>query len=243
LSRVSANQCRIRVHGGVEYKKSCWGIVKSFIEKNALNGVQDYFSDLNTHLHAECARFGLTEITDEADSSRAGLRLRNRTSRNQTVDSMNSDLSATRGSISSGAGYPLLPSEVEKIAKGILLVLILMLLLNAALFYKLWYFESEAERGSFENTLRDFENVFKKSDLSPTEWAHVFNQVRFAQKKQLSKWLEELDSAIKHVTVAEASLIEMRKQITSMRKNFGSDNPLHDAGEALRKVRGQSSEM
>lgn len=70
LSRVSANQCRIRVHAAVVYKKSCWGIVKSefyflffcfdmriellsflgflgFIEKNALNGIQDYFSDMS----------------------------------------------------------------------------------------------------------------------------------------------------------------------------------------------------
>lgn len=123
LSRVSANQCRIRIHAGVVYKKSCWGIVKSelaiFSVWGALAGImwckninlgQDLhgnnflffrlyrkecaewhtrlffwskwvgsvyflipsmtviFSD--THLNAECARFGLTEATDEAEGSK-----------------------------------------------------------------------------------------------------------------------------------------------------------------------------
>lgn len=29
MSRVSSNKCRLRVHGGTIYRKSCWGIVKS----------------------------------------------------------------------------------------------------------------------------------------------------------------------------------------------------------------------
>lgn len=31
MSKVGSNQCRLKVHGGVVYKKSCWGIVKSMM--------------------------------------------------------------------------------------------------------------------------------------------------------------------------------------------------------------------
>lgn len=75
--------------------------IVGFIEKNALNGVQDYFSDLSkfygngflagdstvtfldTHLHAECARYGLTDAAEDVETKRSSSRLRRRASKAQ----------------------------------------------------------------------------------------------------------------------------------------------------------------
>ncbi|XP_022236926.1 GRAM domain-containing protein 1C-like, partial [Limulus polyphemus] len=53
LSKVASNQCRLCVHGNIQYKKSVWGLVKSLIEKSAIQGLQDFCADLEVALNKE----------------------------------------------------------------------------------------------------------------------------------------------------------------------------------------------
>ncbi|CDW52807.1 GRAM domain containing protein [Trichuris trichiura] len=46
LTRTSSSQSRLRINSKLVYRKSCWGIVKSFIEKNALFNMLNHFADL-----------------------------------------------------------------------------------------------------------------------------------------------------------------------------------------------------
>uniref|UniRef100_A0A914VS12 VASt domain-containing protein n=1 Tax=Plectus sambesii TaxID=2011161 RepID=A0A914VS12_9BILA len=59
ITRVSANECRLKVHGGIVYKKSIWGIVKGFIEKGTYSGLEEHYTALDATLKAECAKLGL----------------------------------------------------------------------------------------------------------------------------------------------------------------------------------------
>ncbi|KRZ30739.1 GRAM domain-containing protein 1B, partial [Trichinella pseudospiralis] len=60
LTKVGENQCRLRVNAQVVYRKSCWGIVKSIIEKNAMVNMLIHFSEMGKLLKLECHRLGLT---------------------------------------------------------------------------------------------------------------------------------------------------------------------------------------
>ncbi|KRY45803.1 GRAM domain-containing protein 1B [Trichinella britovi] len=60
LTKVAENQCRLRVNAQVVYRKSCWGIVKSIIEKNAMVNMLIHFSEMGKLLKLECHRLGLT---------------------------------------------------------------------------------------------------------------------------------------------------------------------------------------
>lgn len=75
ITRVAANECRLKVHGGIIYKKNIWGLVKGFIEKGTYSGLEDHFTALDTTLKAECAKLGLppdpTKATAASDSSPA----------------------------------------------------------------------------------------------------------------------------------------------------------------------------
>uniref|UniRef100_A0A5S6QVC0 VASt domain-containing protein n=1 Tax=Trichuris muris TaxID=70415 RepID=A0A5S6QVC0_TRIMR len=59
LTRMSSSHCRLRINSKLVYRKSCWGIVKSFIEKNALFNMLNHFADLGKLLQFECRRLGL----------------------------------------------------------------------------------------------------------------------------------------------------------------------------------------
>ena len=39
--------------GAIKYRKTVWGIVKTFIEKNTWNGLEDFYANLARALHAE----------------------------------------------------------------------------------------------------------------------------------------------------------------------------------------------
>lgn len=41
------------VHAAIQYKKSVWGVVKGFIEKNTWNGLEDFYTALVRALQTE----------------------------------------------------------------------------------------------------------------------------------------------------------------------------------------------
>ncbi|KRZ79221.1 GRAM domain-containing protein 1B, partial [Trichinella papuae] len=69
LTKVAENQCRLRVNAQVVYRKSCWGIVKSIIEKNAMVNMLIHFSEMGKLLKLECHRLGLTSALPSDDHS------------------------------------------------------------------------------------------------------------------------------------------------------------------------------
>lgn len=47
ISRTGPTSCRIKVHGGVMYKKSTWAVVKTFIEKGTHQGLDEHYQLLS----------------------------------------------------------------------------------------------------------------------------------------------------------------------------------------------------
>lgn len=43
----------LSVHANIKYKKSIWGMVKGFIEKNTWNGLDEFYSSLLRSLQSE----------------------------------------------------------------------------------------------------------------------------------------------------------------------------------------------
>ncbi|EDV25626.1 uncharacterized protein TRIADDRAFT_55922 [Trichoplax adhaerens] len=50
VTRISHNKCRLRVSGGIKYKKSVWTIVKSLIDKNVYEGLDATLKVLHKHV-------------------------------------------------------------------------------------------------------------------------------------------------------------------------------------------------
>ncbi|XP_065901985.1 protein Aster-A-like isoform X3 [Dysidea avara] len=50
MTRMAHNKSRCRVTSHIVFRKSCWGLVKSLIERNAADGLRSYYSQLDTSL-------------------------------------------------------------------------------------------------------------------------------------------------------------------------------------------------
>lgn len=50
---MSDNEGQLNVIGAIKYRKTVWGLVKTFIEKNTWSGLEDFYSNLARALHAE----------------------------------------------------------------------------------------------------------------------------------------------------------------------------------------------
>ncbi|XP_018103665.1 uncharacterized protein LOC414690 isoform X2 [Xenopus laevis] len=50
---ISQDKCRLRVYTDVKYRKQPWGLVKTFIEKNSWSGLEDYFKQMESDLVME----------------------------------------------------------------------------------------------------------------------------------------------------------------------------------------------
>lgn len=68
---MTPNSCRVRVHGGIDYRKSIWGVVKGtvawqnslaegcylgFIEKGTQQGLEEHYIALEKSLSEEAQR-------------------------------------------------------------------------------------------------------------------------------------------------------------------------------------------
>ncbi|XP_035268554.1 protein Aster-C isoform X1 [Anguilla anguilla] len=150
IIRNSKNKCRLRVYTDLKYKKQPWGLVKSFITKNSWSGLEDYFRHLEAELLEEEA-----ELTGGGGDSMkmSALRRRRRTYSRSVSEHLkqskqyNTD-TEHRGESLSGAMEPKGPHRwsMTTIVAGMSLILLVLVVLNLGLFFKLWAMEDVAHQ-------------------------------------------------------------------------------------------------
>ncbi|KAK6050797.1 hypothetical protein COOONC_11700 [Cooperia oncophora] len=77
VSKISDHEARIKVHGGIVYKKNIWSVVRGYIEKSTYQGLDDHYSALEKMLRDECQRkamrpVGNQDAVDRYDEERYG---------------------------------------------------------------------------------------------------------------------------------------------------------------------------
>ncbi|XP_065184614.1 protein Aster-B-like [Sycon ciliatum] len=56
LTYLSRFQSHLHVGADIHYRKSCWGLVKTFIERHCFQGMESYYKDLANSLDEECLK-------------------------------------------------------------------------------------------------------------------------------------------------------------------------------------------
>ncbi|XP_061093211.1 protein Aster-C isoform X2 [Conger conger] len=152
IIRNSKHKCRLRVYTDVKYKKQPWGLVKSFITKNSWSGLEDYFRHLETELLEEEA-----ELTSGGGDSIkiSALRRRRRTysrsipehlkqSKQYNTDTEHRGESLSRAMDLKGPHRWNMTNMT--IVAGMSLILLVLMVLNLGLFFKLWAMEDVAHK-------------------------------------------------------------------------------------------------
>ncbi|KAK5604024.1 hypothetical protein CRENBAI_024422 [Crenichthys baileyi] len=146
---ISKRKCRLRVYSDVKYRKPTWGLVKSFITKNSWSGIEDYFRQLETELVEEEAE--MTQAAGEAGKL-GGLRRRRRTLSRTLADhgkpSKRYGQDPEHRDRSLGAVDTTGPHNwsTTAIVASMSVILLILIVLNLGLFFKLWAMENVAQR-------------------------------------------------------------------------------------------------
>ncbi|XP_064029301.1 protein Aster-B isoform X1 [Pogoniulus pusillus] len=240
LTRVARNKSRLRVSTELRYRKQPWGLVKSFIEKNFWSGLEDYFRHLESELTKTESSY-LAEVhrqsPKEKVSKQAPVRRRKRTHTHLRVPHLEEVLSPVTTPTDEEVAHRIkhvagstqtrhIPEEspsgfhlqsVSKLLLVISFVLVLLVILNMMLFYKLWMLEYTTQTLTAWQGLR----LQERLPQSQTEWAQLLESQQKYHDSELQKWREIIKSSVMLLDQMKDSLIHLQNGIRS--QEFSSD--------------------
>lgn len=224
MTSISENETSLIVFSQIKYKKSVWGLVKSFIEKNCWAGLEDYFSSLIKALSVECEEssgvVGLKRKTRRrrrATSANVTLRNHSPDKLPVTLQSASTDLPHVHNNNVSG-----ISGDTSTMLSWILLVAVLCLtLINGLLYYKLWGLEEAAAY-----TILDL-HVLKNTPKTDEDWINLLQQQESLHNVEMRKWQRVLHTAAQLLKQTEESLTELQMTIhpTTTEKVFSVLKP------------------
>ncbi|XP_043961422.1 protein Aster-C [Gambusia affinis] len=148
IIRVSKRKCRLRVYSDVKYIKPTFGLIKTFITKNSWSGIEDYFRQLEAELLEEEAEMNQAV----GESGKAGLRRRRRTFSRTLLDHGKPGKQSVKVPDNrDGNMGPMDTTGPQRwsttaIVVGMSVILLVLIVLNLGLFFKLWAMEDVAHR-------------------------------------------------------------------------------------------------
>ncbi|XP_042355571.1 protein Aster-B isoform X11 [Plectropomus leopardus] len=232
LTRVAKNKCRLRVSTELRYRKQPWGLVKGFIERNFWSGLDEYFR----HLELELNKLDVL-LVDPHRQSPKNKALRTGTGRRRKRILVHH--LRTPGNLDKALSPVTTPEDEEDIhhikrvagstqtrhvpeAPGglalynfsrllllISLVLILVVVLNVMLFYKLWMLEYTTQSLTAAQELRPQE----RPPQTQLEWVQLMDSQQRYHDDELQKWKDIIKSSVLLLDKLRDSLLNLHKSI------------------------------
>ncbi|XP_039730767.1 protein Aster-B isoform X2 [Pteropus medius] len=241
LTRVARNKSRLRVSTELRYRKQPWGLVKTFIEKNFWSGLEDYFRHLESELTKTESTY-LAEMHRQSPKEKASkpptMRRRKRPHAHLRVPHLEEVMSPVTTPTDEDVGHRIkhvagstqtrhIPEDspngfhlqsVSKLLLVISCVLVLLVLLNVMLFYKLWMLEYTTQTLTAWQGLR----LQERLPQSQTEWAQLLESQQKYHDTELQKWREIIKSSVMLLDQMKDSLINLQNGIRS--RDYTSEN-------------------
>ncbi|KAG8522280.1 Protein Aster-B, partial [Galemys pyrenaicus] len=241
LTRVARNKSRLRVSTELRYRKQPWGLVKSFIEKNFWSGLEDYFRHLESELTKTESTY-LAEMHRQSPKEKASkppaVRRRKRPHAHLRVPHLEEVMSPVTTPTDEDVGHRIkhvagstqtrhIPEDapngfhlqsVSRLLLVISCVLVLLVILNMMLFYKLWMLEYTTQTLTAWQGLR----LQERLPQSQTEWAQLLESQQKYHDTELQKWREIIKSSVMLLDQMKDSLINLQNGIRS--RDYSSES-------------------
>ncbi|KAJ1531946.1 hypothetical protein ONE63_000585 [Megalurothrips usitatus] len=233
INKVSETESSFAVFADIKYKKSVWTVIKNFIEKHTWAGLEEFYGSLDKALQAECCVD--EEIPEEevevAPKVRRRIRGSSRRSSRHTEEvlaprsrSSTGRRSLPRGSVGTTENsfdsvgsrqiIPTVSNGVDTFSVLILGILILLLMLNGALYYKLICLERWATVDPIPIGLNeDLQSFSKNPPTTQEEWIRLLRQQESLHTFEMQKWQKVLQSSVMLLRETEDSLKELQMSI------------------------------
>lgn len=217
LSRTMDDHTVLSVHAQIKYKKSVWGVVKGFIEKNTWVGLEDFFNGLLKALQSE---YCIPPAKTKARRSRRTLssqQLGKQSSGDTVTPLLKKDCAPVFVQPRSIMSDKQNLSNERCLSWIVILLLVALIIVNVFLYFKL---------RSLENIAAETEAYLPPDYLariiglkegtipeSHVEWLNILQQQEIFHAKEMQKWQSLLTASIQMLHKIETTLNELQKLI------------------------------
>ncbi|KAK7082785.1 hypothetical protein SK128_020544 [Halocaridina rubra] len=217
LTRESATETRISVWSQVKYKKNVWGFMKGVIDKNSYSGVESLLNDINAALLAE---------VDLSNLKRTRRRRRRGGSKGEPPDVLLASQADKVKDIHKSTQIPArkltLPTVTTDIGASsnegpvrlVVATLVILLTLNALLYYKLWALEEKVLFHATPYPSLDPKLFRHGTPSGPMdEWIRILQQQEAIHTAEVERWRKSIEEAAGYLRKAEESLRNLHTSI------------------------------
>ncbi|XP_022100057.1 GRAM domain-containing protein 1B-like isoform X2 [Acanthaster planci] len=221
ITRVSSSSCHVRVTAHLVYKKSPWGPIRSFIERNSESGIKVKHVELDTYVrqHLE-SRKPAKDATKKARKRKlAGMAIKEDKEELarpiRRMDSM--PVINTKSTLLAKYLPPWLRTDSRNIMLLICIFLTLLSIVNVSLFLQLQTLEQLAVRTDHEWSAGSFADRFKDVPQTKEEWSVLLQKQLYYHELEMERWREVLGLCIELMKKMELTLQELHTGIKPTR--------------------------
>ncbi|XP_075975033.1 GRAM domain containing 1B isoform X2 [Anticarsia gemmatalis] len=204
LTRAGHDATCLAFYGHVKYKKSMWPMVKTFLEKNTMSGLDEFCRLLESRLALEAE-----SAVPAARKTRRHRRVTTSSPEGIVAPKIPAAIVPPRASLPRGPRPPPAPRGGSS---WLALLLALLLLLNALLYWRLYHVERQQsfDLDDLQNRLDIMSSV---SGSQMAEWSRLLEQHTARQRGELLAWREALDRTRAHLAQTEQALMKLLETI------------------------------
>ncbi|KAK9711677.1 GRAM domain-containing protein 1B-like [Popillia japonica] len=182
MLKCSDQKTSLEVYADVKYTQKVWGFVKSIIDKNTWQGLHDVYTSLKQELR---------NVIDENANAPHKRKIKNR--RKSRSSPHKEDAVAAREKVKTlQADFSLLI---------ILGLLVILLLVNVYLFYRIWTLEH-----SIASEPESFCDIGVKTSIDYQSLINKLLSKDYVPSNEIDNWFESIIATIKYLKKAEESL-------------------------------------
>lgn len=209
LQRISETSTELSLYGAIKYKKQMWPMIKSFLEKNAMSGLEEFCRLLESRLGNEAEN-----AVPAARKTRRHRRVTPSPPEGMVVPKLPpTSVISSRGSLPRGVRPPgaARDSGGGRSNTFLLLLLVLLLILNGLLYWKLYHVEKQSfDLDDLQHRL-DMMSTVSGSQMA--DWSKLLEQHTHRQRGQLLAWRDALDRTRAHLAQTEQALTKLLETI------------------------------
>ncbi|CAH1797342.1 unnamed protein product [Owenia fusiformis] len=223
ITRVLNHKCRLRITSEIKYKKYVFGLVKNFIDKNTIAGLNDHYGHLAESLRKECDR--LTSLLPVQAGKKKVRKRRKSHTKAERIPHINHTPSIIEKQ-TPPRPIPKISSQMTRavenqaaveshnLVRVVCAVLILLVMFNALLFYKLWSIE-----GRTVNRLHTplSTHIPSEPPESPADWASLLERQEVLHNMEIDRWKDILSSSIEIMEQMKQTLVELKDNLDTRR--------------------------
>ncbi|XP_005175661.2 protein Aster-B isoform X1 [Musca domestica] len=215
LVKTVDDHTMLSVHAQIKYKKSIWGVVKGFIEKNTWAGLEDFYGALLQALQSETC---IPPAKGKGRRPRRGTAVQIRPL--EDIPQIQSKPEPLEHLIGAQAVTSRSTAEIPDVIADttnkhrwlslfVLVLLCFLIIVNVILLLKLWRLEDRLEEDVLNRARLPNLAALKKLPNNHEDWIDLLRQQEMLHEAELRKWHTVLQTAIELLKKTEKTLAEL----------------------------------